>query len=215
MISDDIGVTQTLEIAATYSYKIHFDNGNLSFGLQAGLFNIRSDHNELRIKDPDAVFNINTNHTQPNFGAGIIYMHQKFMAGISIPRILNQQVETGNESINIYNRHAYLMTGTFFNLSQHSIFRPSIFFRYVKGAPISYDIRSDFIIKDLIMTGAFTRNLKQFGFSLGLLLQSKYRLIYQFELPGGNLQNGLNSHEITLSVDFSAFDFHNPVIRYF
>src|SRR5687768_13846127 len=73
VVNDQIGENKNLLAMATYSYKIEFEKMRLSFGLQAGIANYRSDNSELNIEDEtDTYFLDDLNSTSPVFGAGLI-----------------------------------------------------------------------------------------------------------------------------------------------
>src|SRR6478736_5308000 len=73
LVQDKIGVNTNTEAYATYAYRLKFNNTSLSFGLQGGLVNYKSNNSDLNAYDPsDPAFTNSENVTKPSFGAGII-----------------------------------------------------------------------------------------------------------------------------------------------
>ena len=72
-------------------------NKVLSFGLQTGYINYKYDLNKINQEQADqALLNTNNNVSKPNFGTGVYYKTDSYFLGISIPRILNADVEDGD-----------------------------------------------------------------------------------------------------------------------
>src|SRR5258706_987569 len=79
--NDQIGVHNDVGFYGVYSYKIPITKkGQLSFGLQGGFNNLRSN------------FGIVINKFKPNVGAGVYYRQSNFYAGLSVPYILDNKV---------------------------------------------------------------------------------------------------------------------------
>ena len=99
-INDEIGVTSATQIFGSFSYKIFlndnaypywkvYDRSFVSFGLNAGALIYNQDLLSLGIQsDPNFAENINT--TLPMAGAGILFGHSNFFAGISAPNLLGE-----------------------------------------------------------------------------------------------------------------------------
>ncbi len=215
VVNDQVGVINTLEVAGMYTYRINFEKAVLSMGLQAGLFNIRHDYQDLLIGDPDQVFQNQENVLKPNFGAGIMYHTSRFFAGLSVPRLLNLKTSIDAGEAGLYNRHFYALAGGLIDMGPKTVFKPVLFTRYVAGAPVNFDLRADFIYNEFIMAGFLARNFDQFGFTVGLFPANKFRLLYQYEMPLKAFENRWNSHEISVGFDLSLFSFHAPSFRYF
>ena len=77
IVQDKIASNKTTEINAAYAYHIPMKDGvDLSFGLQAGVINYRSDYSDLNVDKSDPKFN-NVSEYQPNFGAGVLARDRK------------------------------------------------------------------------------------------------------------------------------------------
>jgi type IX secretion system PorP/SprF family membrane protein len=134
----------------------------------------------------------------------------KYVIGLSVPRILPSNVTSGPTDIEIYGQHFYFFGGYNFYLKDRVRLRPATLIRATNGAPVSVDLNTNFVIDDKYTVGLLTRNLNTFG----ALVQAKfkeYRFGYVFELPTNkSVGQNFTSHEITLSVSIPVFPSHEP-----
>jgi len=215
VVEDKIGENNNLLAMGTYSYKIEFDDMFLSFGLQGGIANYRSDNLALNIEDEtDPYFVGNQNITKPVFGAGLILHNNNFFLGLSVPRML-QNKETFGSGIDeveasLYTQHFYGMASYIFFLNERIRLKPSVLFKYVKDNPISTDINALVNIDERYGIGAFTRNFNTYGFLAQIKFKQSYKFAYAFELPtNGSVGMNFTTHEITLGLNLAVFDFHD------
>ncbi len=222
LLQDKIGNSNNTEIQGTYAYKIGFDDTYLSFGLQAGILNFRSDNSLLNPYDRgDGIFMQNQNITAPSFGAGIILKSDRFLIGLSVPRMLKATgtfIDSASNSFqaSLYSQHFYGAVAYVFYLNERFRIKPSILVKAVKGAPVSVDYQANFILDEKYIAGLYTRNLN----SMGMLLQFKftkgYRFGYAYEIPLNNsVGTQFNSHEICLGFNLSLFSSHDTFISNF
>jgi type IX secretion system PorP/SprF family membrane protein len=115
IMNDKIGVTNQTGVFANYAYHLQTsEKGTLSFGLQGGVINVKENLLDLvTIEENDPEFSQNIpNKLMPNFGYGMYYHTQKFYAGVSIPRFLENKVDPlslkGYNNLNMHNWHYYL-----------------------------------------------------------------------------------------------------------
>jgi type IX secretion system PorP/SprF family membrane protein len=210
LIQDKVGANKNTEVNLTYAYKIMMTECALSFGLQGGFINFRSNDAALNPYDAtDPTFASNQNFTKASLGAGVILKGERFFLGLSVPRMIKESTANGNSETTIYRQHFYASAAYVFNLSQEIHFKPSVLFKVVEGAPLSTDVNTSFILKENYTAGIFTRNLNTYG----LLLQAKfgkgYRFGYICEMPT-NKSVGVRytSHEITFGINLSLLRNH-------
>ena len=215
VVQDNIGENKNTLAMGTYSYKIELRKVSISFGLQAGIANYRSDNMELNIEDEtDPFFAGNQNITKPEFGAGIIFHNDYFFAGLSVPRMLKSS-ETFGSGIDaveatLYTQHVYGMASYIFFLSERVRMKPSLLLKYVKGNPLSADINALFNIDERYAVGAFTRNFNTYGLLGSIKFAQSYKFSYAFEMPtNGSVGTNYTTHELTLALSLSVFDFHD------
>jgi type IX secretion system PorP/SprF family membrane protein len=216
VVSDKIGENKNTLAMGTYSYKIGLSNNmNLSFGLQAGIANYRSDNLELNIDDEtDPYFAGNQNITKPVFGAGIILTSDNLFLGISVPRMLaaKETFGSGSDAVeaSLYNQHFYGMASYILFINERIRLKPSALLKFVKGNPLSVDLNAMLNIDERYGVGAFTRNFNTYGLLASIKFAQSYKFSYAFELPTNN-SVGVNftTHEITLGLSMAIFDFHD------
>jgi type IX secretion system PorP/SprF family membrane protein len=211
VMNDQTGATENLEVNASFAYKIHLNESVFSFGMQASIQNYRTDISKLNVFNPDDnAFTGGEKGTRLNIGTGLILSSEKYFIGLSVPRLLPTTFTNGGQEFTLYDQHAYLMAGYVHYLNEHVRIRPSVLVKGVTGAPVSVDLGLGINIDNLHTASLFTRNFNTYGFLVQTLLKEKYRFGYAFELPT-NKSVGAQfiSHDITLGIQLSLFDFHD------
>jgi type IX secretion system PorP/SprF family membrane protein len=210
VINDKIGNVSVTEANATFAYKLNLTNKTFSFGMEAGVQSFKSDYSALNIYDPsDFAFTGGERGTRMNLGFGAALKSEKYFIGLSIPRLLPSTFKNGGQQIELYNQHFYLMGSYVFYLNESIRFKPAVLLRGVKGAPASVDVALNVNFNTMHTVGIFTRNLNTYGVLLQTLLAEKYRFGYAFEMPTNkSVGTKFSTHEITLGVLLSVFDFH-------
>jgi type IX secretion system PorP/SprF family membrane protein len=216
IVRDQIGENSNTLIQATYAYKLDLNGTYLSFGLQGGLINYRSDNFTLNPYDQDdAVFLGKQNYTKPTFGAGLIVKNDKLFLGLSVPRMLNATQKfddpfSGSVEATLYTQHFYGFGSFVFFLTERIRMKPAVLLKYVDGSPLSTDFNIQLILNEQISVGALTRNLNTFGLMGQLKFSQGYKLGYLFEVPANNSVGfRFTSHELTLGLNLGLFGFHD------
>ena len=212
---DKLGDTKNTEINAVYAYKIKLKDAVFSFGLQAGILRYSNDATLLNIRDPgDAAFNSLT-ETKFNIGAGLLLKSDRYIVGLSMPRLAPITVSQGGQSIELYKQHYYFFGSYVWFLSETVRFKPSLLVRGTPDAPFSVDVNTSFTFREHYSAGIFTRNFKTYGMLLQGSVKS-FKLGYVFELPGSPASS-LNfvSHEITLGISMGVFTYHDQEVKTF
>ncbi|MBX2955151.1 MAG: type IX secretion system membrane protein PorP/SprF [Cyclobacteriaceae bacterium] len=208
---DKVGENTNTFVQGTYAYKVRFDDYRyISFGLQAGIMNFKSDNSELNIADPsDPLFNSNQNVISPSFGAGVIYRTDNLFLGLSVPRMLKASESYDDVTAALYTQHFYGFASYVFLLSNRVKLKPAVLFRAVSGSPLSTDINFQFNIDERYAVGLLTRNFNTYGL-LAQIKFNEFRFGYVFEMPTNkSVGTNFTSHEITLGLNLSVFGFHD------
>ncbi len=190
VMNDKIGPSNSSSAFATYAYHLPFGNGKVSIGVQAGMMNWRADWNKLKFKDPQSTDTSydddNPNLWLPNFGAGLFYYSQKYYIGLSIPRLLendiNRNVQDGITQWAQLYRHIFLTAGAAFPINGNAlVFKPSVLVKSVGlfssftnnpnspnniGAPTEFEVDLSLLFYDAFWVGTSFRSAfeaKQFG----------------------------------------------------
>lgn len=210
ILQDKLGVSKTSEVHALGAYKLSLNRDMiLSFGMQFGVVGFRNDYSELNI-DPDPVFNQGGRFSKPNIGVGTILKTNKFIVGLSIPRMLKAKFSTAGQDYQLYNQHYYLYGSYVHYYGTRLRLKPSILFRGVKGAPVSTDLNFNINIDTKYTVGAYTRNFRAYGLLVQAWFFEKYRFGYTFEVPTNqSVGASFTSHEITLGIRTAILNGHD------
>jgi type IX secretion system PorP/SprF family membrane protein len=211
IVQDKIGDTKITEASSSYSYKIKLNNDRvLSFGLLAGMINYRNDAARLNPKDAgDPLFGL-LNETKFNLGAGILLKSDRFMLGLSAPRLMPVTVNpSGAQRVDVYNQTLYFLGAYQILLTESIRLKPSVLVRATANAPLSADINFNLNMEQNYTIGLFTRNFNV----LGLLAQmdiKEYRIGYVFEVPtNASVGTRFTTHEISIAMSLAVFEFHS------
>jgi type IX secretion system PorP/SprF family membrane protein len=217
IVNDRIGNMTNTETSVSAAYKLNFKEAVFSFGMQAGVQNYRTDYSDLNIFDPtDNAFIGGERGTRLNIGAGAMLKSEKFLIGISVPRLLPSSFENGGQEFELYNQHYYLMGAYVHYLNDKIRLKPSVLFRGVSGAPASVDLAFNVNLNAIHTAGVFTRNFNTYGVLLQTLFKEQYRFGYVFELPTNkSVGTNFTTHEITVGILLSVFSYHERSLSNF
>lgn len=211
-VSDKIGSSMVTEVYGSYAYRIQLDHHKvISFGLQAGVANYKTDNSKVNPYDPgDPLFEGSVSTTKPNFGAGIIFSSDTYFIGLSVPRMLKSTLQEDGVTAEAYTQHYYAMGSYLFFISNSVRFKPSALVKLVSGAPASMDLNAAIILHDKYQAGILTRNFNTYGLFLQMTIKNSFRIGYVFEVPtGSSVGTNFSTHEITLGFRANVFSFHD------
>ena len=103
----------------SYSHKVKFNKSNVYLGLSAGAAKINLDPNE----DPAILSN---SDVIPDVTFGIYYTYKNIKFGVSVPGLLNTNMELTGSSDNTLDRHFYSMLSYAKQLSEDWSIHPSM-----------------------------------------------------------------------------------------
>lgn len=224
--NDNVGPTNTTGFWGDFAYRLQTtEKARLSLALRAGFGIHQADIRNLDVNQPnDPAFNQNVeNNFLPNFGFGAYYYSDRGYVGISSPSILENELNgsnnAGSDPDDLENRHYYLLAGYVFNVSADSgsvMFRPSTVIRAVNGAPLSFDISANFLIKQKLWLGAAYRYQESFAGMVSFNFTPHLQAGYSYDFGTSDLNSYNNgSHEIMLTYDFFKEDVKTRNPRYF
>ncbi|WP_394748407.1 PorP/SprF family type IX secretion system membrane protein [Spongiimicrobium salis] len=209
VIRDEIGVTTATQLFAAYSYKIFlndnthpywkvYDRSFISFGLNAGALLYNQNLLQLGIEgDPN--FSENINSTLPALGAGVLFGHANFFAGIASPNFLGDTF--ANQDNLRLSRPIYAYTGYHFILNRFNpdyVFKPSLLLKYESGAAIQIDTNISLSIKKSFEVGVGFRTSQTLSALVGFYALKNFRFLYSYNQ--GNSDSPLGTtHGIILS----------------
>jgi type IX secretion system PorP/SprF family membrane protein len=211
VVSDNYGPVKNLFFNVNYAYRVRLSqNTILSMGIKGSLYNYHVNLSGLDTDVADPAFDKDLEQKfSPGFGAGIYLYSDKFYAGISVPRLLETDLN-GNQSttgkIAELKRHYYFMTGIVLGNKDSFRFRPSLITRAVEGAPFSAEITGQFIFNQMIWAGVSYRTNKAVAMLAGVRVSPQLMVGYAFDFPVAQLKPfDSGTHEVVISYDFKGF----------
>jgi len=218
---DALGPTVNQGLMATYAYRLLLGKGTLAFGLQAGFKYFNFDWQQINVEDPDFAFNPqDIQRFTPDANFGVYYQTRYMFAGLSSKQLF--QNEYGLAKIDdktTYTkllRHFYGMAGLAVPLNDKLIFRPSLLAKFVKNAPLQFDVNASLLFGDIFWIGASYRTEKAIVFLTEFRISEKFRVGYSYDIYLNELQpQNKGSHEIRLGIDIDTFHSRMMTPRYF
>jgi len=218
---DALGPTVNQGLMATYAYRLLLGKGTLAFGLQAGFKYFNFDWQQINVEDPDFAFNPqDIQRFTPDANFGVYYQTRYMFAGLSSKQLF--QNEYGLAKIDdktTYTkllRHFYGMAGLAVPLNDKLIFRPSLLAKFVKNAPLQFDVNANLLFGDIFWIGASYRTEKAIVFLTEFRISEKFRVGYSYDIYLNELQpQNKGSHEIRLGIDIDTFHSRMMTPRYF
>lgn len=210
VLQDQVGADKTTEVTFTYGYHLPLSTDlKLSFGLQGSVINYQTDYSDVTFNPADGKF-VNQSEWKPNIGSGLLLKSEKFMVGLSVPKLLKTTSTIEEYSTSLYNQHAYALAAYVFQLSHRIKVKPWVMARMVSGAPVSMDYAASLKIDDSYSLGLFSRSFSTYGAFAQINLGDNIRFAYVFELPTGkSVGTQFTTHEVTLGVRFGLLNFHD------
>lgn len=210
--NDKIGPTNNTTAVIDFAYIMKLNKkSKLALGLSAGANMFQANLSSVQLdqqSDPSFQNNVNNRFT-PNFGFGAYYSRERFYAGVSIPKIIQNKYSDVNQTANNIvagkeQRHYYFIAGTLIKLTDNLDFKPTTFVKVTSAAPIQGDITASFVIMKKVTLGAMFRTGDAFGALVGLNLTDQFHVGYSYDYSYGlkNFKYHQGSHEIVLRYDF-------------
>jgi type IX secretion system PorP/SprF family membrane protein len=231
VLSEKVGVMTRNLIYASYAYrlKIH-EGGTLAMGLMGGIDNQVNRFSSVRLSDEagapqDRHFSQNSpNVLASNFGTGLYYNTKSFFAGLSVPRLLDNEVKLsydGARTVKITRLDPskftyYLTLGNVFRISDDLKLRGTAMVKAVSNAPAQLDLTASAFINEMIWAGLGYRSNSSMSAILGLQVNKQLLVSYSYDYGLNKIQKySLGSHEIALNYLFSFKGRQIVTPRYF
>jgi type IX secretion system PorP/SprF family membrane protein len=180
IVNDKIGAHGSTDINVTYAYRIPIrEKAKLSIGLQGGTTNWRANWADpgLKFRDPsssDPSFSANDaniNQWLMNFGVGVYFYTPKFYAGLSVPRLIQNDLRKRSDGLDwarTYRHYYFTMGGAIPIRGDDLVFKPSLIVRTAGkldvtptnkaiSSPISTDLDVSFLFYNTLWVGAAFR----------------------------------------------------------
>lgn len=163
-------IFQRLQAEGMYSYGFPLGPGTLRLGLSVSLRYLEQDYTDPRLigsqpidQDP-AVSREVQGQTFGNTGLGIYYHTDRFFAGVSVPRMLETDIDLQDNDgvISRERRHMYLMGGVAFDLDDKWTLIPQTLVRWTPEAPLNIDLNAGIRYDETLSLGMTYRTGQYF-----------------------------------------------------
>jgi len=215
---DEIGVHTNARVYASYSYTFLLSpKAKLAAGIQGGMRYAQSNFSEINPGVIDPVFSANPERLLPNFGVGLYFYTPSMYLGISVPHLLDNDLESATALASEY-RHYYLNGGLVVPLGANVKLKPSFLIKSVPAvAPIQADITLSFLFAERLWLGATYRTEDSVDGIIELQVSQNLRLGYSYDYTLTELADyNSGSHEVMIGFDFGGPDKRKVVTpRYF
>lgn len=213
LFNDQMDIFNRTGLYSSYSYRFTLADGHdLTLGLSAGVIDNKIDFSNAYAHDANdpLLFDQTQRKVTVDANFGIAYLWQGLKVGVSMPQLLGNKINYLESNTNVYTTlKRHLIAGVSYDLtlseSAEIDFYPSVMMRYVKGAPVQFDINANFAWKDMLRAGISYRLGYAVGFNIGTKLNDNLIAGYTYELvvsPIGNYSGG--GHEIMLGFTFGG-----------
>jgi type IX secretion system PorP/SprF family membrane protein len=224
--NDKIGPTNNTSAVVDFAYIMKLTKkSKLALGISAGADMFKANLGSVLLdqqSDPSFQNNVN-NRITPNFGFGAYYSRDRFYAGLSIPKIIQNNYSdlnqtAGNVLAGQEQRHYFFIAGAMIKMSDVLEFKPTTLVKATAGSPLQADVTASFLIASKVLLGAMYRTGDAVGLLVGLDITQQFHVGYSYDYSYGlkNFKYHQGSHEIMLRYDFifsSKKQIHTP--RYF
>ena len=208
IISDKLGPIAEKNIYGDLSYTLQLNESmKIAVGMKTGAtFHSVDLFSQIASTLPDpneGIFGRDINKTSFNFGTGVFFYTDHYYFGISIPNILKTpHFDYNGESYGSEVSHYFITGGYVFDLNSDWKFKPFAMVKSSFGAPVSYDVSTNFLYNNKVEFGLTYRKEDSFGGMININITPQLRIGYAYDRIISNLNYTTNSsHEIILLFD--------------
>lgn len=211
LMHDQVGPVKQSGFWVDYSYHLRLGDAlKLGLGLKGGTGVIQKDMTRYQQEagPEDGAYEASLKeHWTPNFGAGLYLWNPRFYAGVSVPRLLENelQVRAVSERFMPAEKRLYLVMGGYvLPLNKQISLLPSFLVRGMEGMPVSYEINMLLRYQDRLWVGALYRAEETLGGQLRVRLSPQLSVGYMYDHSLHKTASSLGaSHEVLLNFEFT------------
>ena len=183
-------------LSFSYAHKVVFTDYDVFFGISGGFAKV----NLLNVSDPSIV---NREDIVPDVTFGTYLKYNKFRLGVSVPGLLNENMELTNSDDNKTQSNLYTMVSYEHQINEMLTIYPSALLKTAEETS-QLDFNVNLKIKDQIWVGGSYR--QDFGPSVFIGIDfGKLFSIYSYDLSTNDAYSYSNgSHELTIGYDFDT-----------
>jgi type IX secretion system PorP/SprF family membrane protein len=182
LVRHAVAINRSTTADIAYSYRVNMRGGaSLGIGIQASMRYLYQNWADPRLKGTQPLATDQAipleakSKVLPNFGFGMYYHKEKYYCGISIPRLVSNNIDFAElgRKISREVQHVYAMGGIRFEMSEGLNLMPQVLLKYVKNAPFDADINCNAEFKDRFIVGLTYRtgsgSVTKYGESIDIL----------------------------------------------
>ncbi len=226
IIADQYGPFRQFKFMATYAYHLPLNRKyNLSLGVSAGLANraFLPEHAQVysvlaNTGQVDATYNTwaSSQGSQNTLEAesGLYFYSNELFVGFSANQLTKDFVRFGNTALSLDPRIHYFLTGGYkFQVNNRLSITPALLMKYVRAAPLSWEIATLFDLRERVFFGLTYRHQDALVAYVGGTVTNFLRVGYSFDFSISRMvAYNFGGHELTLSFMLGRNDIR-PSIR--
>lgn len=209
VIHDQLSVINQTGLHFSFAYRIPLskdkDGPRLAFGLQGGMSWYNAKYTSLDLAQPDdPAFNQDIREVRPNIGAGLFYSSKLAYLGISMPSMLNNVFDRGNDYSTVYQNRPLIVTGGYvFIVNRMLKVKPNFLFKTIDNRPVEFDINTNVLFDEVLWVGLSYKSSRQVGLITQFQLTDQIQFGYSYTITAGHIRTvELGSHEVMLNYRF-------------
>jgi type IX secretion system PorP/SprF family membrane protein len=188
ILSDKLGPRNNSAVLFSYSYRIPFVKGKLSFGLRMGIYNYVFDWNKMDYQDKNDVYytpNIGTRESKITGTGdfGMYYYSRTFYWGMALNHLnqgkISESTFDAKQSI-----HFFMPIGKAFEVG-NTVVNPSLLIKATTNAPAQVDVNINVLLKERLWLGLSART------DYGFVALSQFQINDKLKV-GFSLDHGIN-----------------------
>lgn len=213
-VADQYGPFRQLKMMGTYALHLPLNRDfSLSFGTSVGLSNrafIPENAQVLSVLTNTGVFDQTYDVYAANQGAqntmeleGGLYFHGKGgFFGVSATQLTKDYVQFGNRDFNFDpSMHLFVTGGMEFELKRDLTITPAFLVKYVRPAPVSFEIMSQVEYQERYWAALSYRHKDAVVANIGMYVSNQFKVGYSFDLPITPIRYySAGSHELVLTL---------------
>ena len=223
IVVDNIGREKRVSLFADYSYRLCLNSHIfLRLGLRSGFSTYNNRLTEYQLdhsQGPDIAYQYDLeNNFYPNFGLGAFLYSDRYYLGLSLPKLLENDLKMNVTSKQVYSEriHYFLMGGYIFPVINQIEFKPTFLARWVEGTPLAIDVSTNILINNTFWVGLNYRQKEILGATLQWIFNNELRIGYSYETSIGDFgayNDGTHEVMVSFQLKYLKTKFANP--RYF
>ncbi len=212
LFTDIVGPTRRTGFYFSYAYHIKLrEKVKLSFGLSGGFLQFMVDASKISLREPSdlVISNGLQSVITPDFGLGVYTysIDKKWYAGLSMPQLLQNRInffETSSSSLSNLATHVFITGGYRLKLNDNFIIEPTTLIKFVRPAPIQFDIGLRALYRGKVWLGTAYRHLDAVSVMMGYTVQENLTFAYAYDFTTSNIKNySSGTHELMVCIRFN------------